>query len=190
MQLFGRFNFDDFHVRHAHAQIIGVARIARNYHLILGLDVRQGLAFLDIGAGNTGDGGQADCGFRAIGDNAPLRPHQPAQLAADAVHHFVHLDVIMRGLEHRLLDLRQRAGAADDGIGAAPVDQRTDADMGEDIVRLIGVIGGQRGRSATLRRRRRRHHRNRRHCPRHRTGSLQQVAPRPFAEQSHAAPRA
>ena len=107
VQFLGRLDLHQFNPNHAHSQIVGIARIFGGYDLILGLDIRQRLALFDIGAGDAGDGGKADGRFRAVGDNAPLRAHQLSQLSANAIHHFVHLDVIMRSFEHRLLDLGQ-----------------------------------------------------------------------------------
>ena len=61
-------------------------------------------------------------------------------------HHLVHLHVIVRGLEHRLLHLGQRLRAGDDGERAAGVQDGPDTDLGKQIVCRGTRTGRMHGR--------------------------------------------
>ena len=177
--LIRRLHLHQLGAHHADADIVGIARMFGDEDLVLALDVGQRLGLLDIRSGDAGDGRQNDRRFAAIGDDAPFRAVQRRQPRADAIHHLVQVDVIVRGLEHRLFDLRQRARAGDDGVGAARINERPDPDAGEAIVRLEARQLGQRDGG---RRRRGRQGRHRQRAAR----GLEQVAPAPLAEQCHA----
>ena len=69
-----------------------------------------------------------DSGGASGGDDAPLGAAQFGQALADAVHQLVHVDERAGSLIHGPLHLGQGGRAGDDGVSAAGVDERADAD--------------------------------------------------------------
>jgi len=86
--------------------------------LIFAHDVGQCLRLFGVGAGDAGDGRQGNCSLTAGGGDTPLRAHELANLLADCVHQLVEMDEVVGGLEHGLLDLRERTRAAEEGESA------------------------------------------------------------------------
>ena len=84
----------------------------------------------------------------AAGDDAPLGAGQLGEAGADRLGELVEVHVVLRGRVHRRAHFRQHRRTADDGEGAAGVDQRPDADRRVDVGAVQrGRGGGHHGRT-------------------------------------------
>ena len=104
-----------------------------------------------VAAGDAGGGGVGQRGGASGSDDAPLGAGELGEALADALHQLVDLDVLAGGGFLGGADLGQLERAADDGEGAAAVDERAHADGAVDVgtdAQGAGVGGGGAGGGA------------------------------------------
>ena len=144
-------HFDDAHAHRADRLIVLVARGLRNHHLVLGeaRQIRNAHVQVGIAAGDAGRRGVRHARRAARGHQGPLRAGQFGQAARHAFHQLVQNDVMLPAGIHGRPHFRQFERTADDGQGAAAVDQRPDADRLVDIRAEAKFAGRQRERPRT-----------------------------------------
>ena len=122
--------FDDTRADRADGGIVDVARMARDDDFVLGKAGEIGQADVEVGvaAGDASGSGVRDGGGAAAGHHAELGLGEFSEARANAGHHLIDVYVMLSGLSHRRANLGQHGAAADDGEGAAGVDERLDSD--------------------------------------------------------------
>src|SRR5262249_25511569 len=93
------------------------------------LRVGQAGHLLDVVAGDAGRGAERQRGRGAGGHVGGLGPEQPGDDLAGLLEQVFHVDVVALHALHGLFHARRWRAAADDGVEAARVDDRPDAEL-------------------------------------------------------------
>ena len=103
----------------------------RNDDLRLLAYVWERLTFFDVRACRTSQGGQRDRSFAAGRHHGAWCAHQRGDLLSDCCHQLVQLDEVEGRLIHGAFHFRQRAGACNDRVGTARVQNGAHTNLGE-----------------------------------------------------------
>ena len=146
VELLAGADFDDAHADGTDRSVVHVARVLRDDHFVFRKPGQIGNAHVPIGI-PAGDARRRRVRQRrraARRHHAPFRFRQLGEAGADPRHQLVEVDVVLRRGVDRRAHFRQHERAADDGEGAARVDERPHADGLIDVFADAKSVGGGR----------------------------------------------
>ena len=143
-------NRDHSRSDHADRVIVHVPGIVRRNHLVgQSIHVRQALDLLRVASRDDASRRMSQRGRTACRHDRGLRSRDLGDPRSHRVHQLVDVHEVLGSLGHRLPDLGQDQGTADDGEGAFAVDDRLDADRlvepGADLKGGAGLPGPSAG---------------------------------------------
>ena len=145
-ELRDRRDFDHAQADGTDRRVVDIARVGRDDGFVPGktTEVRQPHVQIRVAAGHAGRGGERQPRRATVGDEAPLGSGEHGQTRADGFRELVEVHVLPCRRVHRRPHLRQHRRTADDGEGAAGVDERAHADRRVDVRARLKPGGGRR----------------------------------------------